>query len=108
MKSSTTKKSSVRRSGNAIAVAPRPGQILLRETELAYVLSVPVSRIRFWRLHGGGPRWVKLGKDKRSSVRYRVQDVDVFVEKYLRNGVLHPSDLMKDAPAPKGTKTDEQ
>jgi len=68
--------------------------LLCRELDASRVLSVPVSRLRYWRVRGGGPRWVQLGK----SVRYRLADLDAFVKANLHeDGTLHVADLMKDA-----------
>ena len=41
----------------------------------------PVSTLRYWRCAGGGPRFLKLGH----VVRYRVEDLNDFIEQCLRS-----------------------
>lgn len=56
------------------------GTALLRETEAAELLSVPVPTLRGWRVRGGGPPFVKMG----SLVRYRPADIDSYIAANMR------------------------
>lgn len=53
-----------------------PDEDLLDEHEVAAVLRLPVSTLRFWRLEGKGkgPRHIKIGR----RVRYPRDDVDAY------------------------------
>lgn len=48
---------------------------LLTEVEAAERLSISVRTLQQWRVVGGGPRFVKLGR----AVRYRPDDLAAFV-----------------------------
>jgi hypothetical protein len=73
-----------------------PAPMVLREADAATILSVPVSRLRYWRMRGEGPAVVRFG----ASVRYRIEDLDLFVNANLHpDGTLHVADLMRDADA---------
>lgn len=48
----------------------------LNEGRTAELLGVSVRTLQNWRLRGGGPRYLKLGR----SVRYRVSDLTAFME----------------------------
>lgn len=52
---------------------------LLTEAATAEYLSVSIRTVQAWRLRGGGPLYVKLGK----SVRYRPADLEQWVEQNL-------------------------
>jgi len=47
---------------------------------LSVELKIPVSTLAKWRLYGGGPRYVKMGKN----IRYERIDVDQWVESRKR------------------------
>ena len=49
---------------------------LLKEAEVASILSVEVATLRRWRWAGRGVRWIKLG----SAVRYDPADIAAFIE----------------------------
>ena len=53
---------------------------LKTEEEAAEVLNVTRSALRRWRLERRGPRYVKMGR----LVRYRMDDLQTFVEKNTR------------------------
>jgi predicted DNA-binding transcriptional regulator AlpA len=53
---------------------------LLDEREVSKRLSVSVNTLRYWRLTGDGPNWVKLGR----LVRYDAAALENFVERNLR------------------------
>ena len=46
------------------------------DVEVARYLGVSVSTVRKWRLIGGGPRWIRVG---RSSIRYPIADLEAYV-----------------------------
>jgi excisionase family DNA binding protein len=49
---------------------------VLTEREVADRLGLSVATLRAWRLRRKGPRYVRFGR----AVRYRVEDIDRFVE----------------------------
>jgi excisionase family DNA binding protein len=49
--------------------------ILLTEQQAAERLTVAVKTLQAWRVRGGGPKFVKLGR----SVRYTEQDLEEYV-----------------------------
>jgi len=53
---------------------------LLRSKEVAEILGIPESTLRYWRNVGLGPAWHKL----EGSIRYDVDDVSRYVEKNRR------------------------
>jgi hypothetical protein len=59
---------------NSLSTLPK--QNLLNEMQVAEVLAVTISAVRGWRLRGGGPRYIKIGK----LVRYRPADLDAYIE----------------------------
>lgn len=60
---------------------------LLTEREAATLLGFTPSALQAWRLKGGGPRFVKISA---RAVRYRPQDLEVFVEERLRTSTADP------------------
>lgn len=50
-------------------------QALLTPDEVAEMLGVPVSTLRFWRQTKAGPGWVKVGR----LVRYPVGELDTWL-----------------------------
>ena len=61
---------------SAAVPAPRLTQNLLTPEEVAVRLGVSRKALERWRGTGDGPRFVRLGH---KTVRYRVEDVEVFV-----------------------------
>lgn len=53
---------------------------LLDEREVSKRLSVSINTLRYWRLSGDGPNWVKLGR----LVRYDAAALENFVGRNLR------------------------
>lgn len=47
--------------------------------EAARILGVCVDTLKYWRVQGKGPRYVKYGY----CVRYRVKDLEAFMEAHL-------------------------
>jgi predicted DNA-binding transcriptional regulator AlpA len=56
---------------------------LLDERALAIRLGVSRSTLQSWRYSGHGPRFIKLGR----MVRYRVADVDAYLNANTRGNV---------------------
>ncbi len=54
----------------AINTVPR----LLKEREVAQILSLEVATLRRWRWSGSGPRFLKLG----GAIRYEPEDIKAF------------------------------
>lgn len=63
-----------------VAPSTLPGA-LLTEVQAADFLNVSPRTLQTWRLRGGGPAFVKMGK----SVRYRAADLDEFVAGKVTN-----------------------
>lgn len=61
---------------------------LLTEKEAAALLRLSYRSLQGLRVRGGGPRFVKLGR----SVRYRLSDLDKFIQKSLRMSTSDPGD----------------
>jgi hypothetical protein len=59
---------------------------LIDEKEAAALLHVSVKSLQVWRVRGGGPRFVKLGR----CVRYAMADLDTFVQEALRRSTSDP------------------
>ena len=67
---------------------------LLTEQEAAALLHVTVKAVQGWRYRGGGPRFVKIG----SCVRYRLEDLQAFVQAALRTSTSDPGPPAPPAP----------
>jgi excisionase family DNA binding protein len=64
--------------------------MFLRTTQAAEILGVKKSCLEAWRVRGGGPVFLKLGK----AVRYRREDLDQFINGKLRTST---SDMGQEA-----------
>ncbi|MGZ0712552.1 helix-turn-helix domain-containing protein (plasmid) [Coraliomargarita sp. W4R53] len=53
-----------------------PAHTLLTPQELAEQLRVPLSRLSTWRRNGGGPKFLKFGRD----VYYTLSDIQRWVD----------------------------
>jgi excisionase family DNA binding protein len=53
---------------------------LMKQKEAAELLGVSGRTLEGWRLHGGGPLYVKVGR----SVRYRLSDLNAWIEQRVR------------------------
>jgi hypothetical protein len=60
---------------------PTDPKTLLNQKLAALYLGVSVRTMEGWRLRGGGPLYSKLG----SCVRYRLGDLDAFVDGQTRS-----------------------
>lgn len=49
---------------------------LLTPQQVADLLQVSTGTLENWRLKNHGPKFLKLGRQHRSPVRYRLQDVE--------------------------------
>ena len=58
-------------------IAPFPAPALLNEQQAAKMLNLNVASVRNWRLRGGGPKFIKVGR----LVRYRPADIEDWIEK---------------------------
>lgn len=54
--------------------------MMFNTDEAAYYLKLARATLEAWRVRGGGPVFIKLGK----AVRYRKADLDAFLEKNTR------------------------
>lgn len=61
--------------------ASHPMRELLTERHVAGVLRVSVKALQAWRLRGGGPPFIKLGR----CVRYRLEDLEAFIASARRH-----------------------
>jgi excisionase family DNA binding protein len=59
----------------------------LRTKEAAEVLNVAVSTLEAWRVRGGGPEYVKLGK----AVRYSDDALEKFIQSRTRTSTSQNS-----------------
>ena len=53
---------------------------LLTNDEAAALLGIKPNTLEIWRCKGKGPRFIKLGFEKQSSIRYRRADVAEWIE----------------------------
>lgn len=53
----------------------RSKPVNLKTPQAAQYLGLAVSTLNKWRCHGGGPKFLKLGR----AVRYRQEDLDAFL-----------------------------
>ena len=60
---------------------------LLTETEAAEYLSLTKRALQAWRCQGRGPRFVKISA---RAVRYRLEDLEGWVEGRLRRSTSDP------------------
>jgi predicted DNA-binding transcriptional regulator AlpA len=56
---------------------------LLPPPDVAELLSVSERRLEYWRYQGRGPAFMRLG---RRTVRYRLSDVEAFLEANRQGG----------------------
>lgn len=54
---------------------------LLTPNELAARLKVHPGTLRRWRMNGLGPKWIKLGDNQSSAVRYELSVVEAWETK---------------------------
>jgi hypothetical protein len=67
------------------AAAP-PRKALFDTPQAAEYLSVSTDTLNGWRVKGVGPRFVKLASGgSRAPIRYRLVDLDAFIENGLRS-----------------------
>lgn len=59
---------------------------LLRPEDAARRLNVKTATLAQWRWKGRGPAFVKIGV----SIRYRLSDLDTFIEDRLRSSTTDP------------------
>lgn len=52
---------------------------LLTPQQVSDLLQITVGTLENWRLKNHGPKFLKLGGQHRSPVRYRLQDVEDFM-----------------------------
>lgn len=63
-----------------------PGQAVDQRLAAAY-LGLGVDQLRYWRRVGvGGPQYFRVSDSPRSAVRYRVRDLDAWMESRLERG----------------------
>ena len=55
-------------------------QDILTPAQVSDILQVNTSTLEAWRGKRIGPAWIKLGEGKRSPVRYRKTDVEVYLK----------------------------
>jgi excisionase family DNA binding protein len=60
--------------------------VLLTEQGVAKLLQVTVKTLQAWRVRGGGPPFVKVGR----CVRYRLEDVEAYVAASTRMSTSDP------------------
>jgi hypothetical protein len=60
----------------------QPLEVLLNEKELARLFRVSIGTLRYWRIHGRGPRYRKVGQ----MVRYAPSDVHDWLDRRPTGG----------------------
>jgi len=63
------------------------GDVLLREGAAASILDLSTRTLQDWRVRGCGPKFRKLGR----SVRYRLEDVQAFVNENVHQSTSEKS-----------------
>lgn len=63
-----------------------PMSPLLTEHDVAERLAVSIKTVQRWRLFNQGPPYKKLGSKLRSAVRYRVDEVERWLEEQPTGG----------------------
>lgn len=63
-------------------------EALLNEHDVARVTGLSVATVRRWRLLRQGPRFIKTSTAPKSAVRYRIGDVDRWLESRPAGGGL--------------------
>lgn len=59
---------------------------LLTEIQAAELLNLSTRTLQAWRIKGGGPRFLKLGR----AIRYRIADLNTWLE---ARALAHTSEL---------------
>lgn len=57
--------------------------MLLNTDEAAKAIGFSQKTLESWRLHGTGPKYVKIGTGKRSAVRYRPADLATWITQHV-------------------------
>jgi hypothetical protein len=68
-------------------IIPLDPDALLFQSEAAYLAAVSVRTLEAWRLHGGGPPFIAIG---RRAVRYRRRDLLDWMEARRRRSTSDP------------------
>ena len=65
---------------------------LLSPRELSELLSLSVNHLAILRMTGEGPIFFKLGNGSRSAVRYKLADVETWLESRRRRSTCDPGE----------------
>lgn len=57
---------------------------LLKASIVAAMLDVSEDTLNRWRQRGTGPKFCKFARNRQAIVRYRLEDVEAFIEASLR------------------------
>jgi hypothetical protein len=71
-------------------IIPLDPEALLFQSEAAYLIAASTRTLEAWRLHGGGPPFIGLG---RRAVRYRRRDLLEWIEARRRRSTSDPGPL---------------
>lgn len=55
--------------------------ILINEKEAAEIMSLSRNTLRMWRCRKKGPAYIKLGQGYNARVRYKISDLEEFIER---------------------------
>jgi hypothetical protein len=72
---------------------------LINEREAANLLRLSVKCLQGWRVRGGGPLFVKVGR----AVRYRPEDLEAFIQEAVRRSTSDPGPTL---PVRRGIRVD--
>jgi predicted DNA-binding transcriptional regulator AlpA len=77
-------------------VTPAPGipSPLLEPEEVAAILRVKINTLAQWRVKGGGPSFLKIGR----CVRYRASDLDAWIDAQCRASTCDDRSSFKTLP----------
>ena len=84
------KQHAMKTSGGAASSRSGSPLPLLTESEAAKYLSLTNRALQAWRCQGRGPRFVKISA---RAVRYRLEDLERWVEERLRRSTSDPGGL---------------
>ena len=70
----------------------------LNNAQTASLIGIAPITLRIWRVHGKGPKFVKMGDNKRSGVMYYESDVLAWLEerKFASTSAYSPAAITSD------------
>jgi len=82
---------------------------LLTEAQVADLLGVSIRTLQAWRLHGGGPPFIRLADEgKRGAIRYGQSDLVAFVSRRAAPSHVHAGSAEPSSGAPRPGRFERQ